>query len=549
MIFYKFKGIATSIEEIKQLLNNEYQPQMIDVLYQPQINGHLSTDLQLTFEYIDKKEKIILPLYFKALIDKTKNDNDKKFIEYLYNKYSESNPKLKTVLDYIKSMPNFQIDELSKNYVKLYTIESDFYRDLNKDLRLKKREQYMPYIKTLYEGIKEKALPLSSDNMLYRGTSISKFEIKKLKGYLKNKIKGLPSSIVFCNSFLSFSKEKKVAQKFFNNFSNNTDLCRVLFTLEKDDNIGFDLSTHCDIEKLSVLAKEKEVLFLPFSSFEVKEMKEININNEITYEIKLLYLGRYLKKIEANKNLYLNENKLPDSEFKKELSEFGIIPKEIIENMTIKNIFNAFEKYKADIKNNDKKKKIDDSKEENINIYKKHLYNSSSSINSKEKFKKMKDDFNKEEKEKKSNEILPSLQKFNCDCCERNCKAIIIISVIVFLLIGIIVLIVKIPKREKKTEKYGRCLKYNSTNFFDSMNSTNASLNKECILCKNEFYLYKGECVPYVFSVTYRVDYYNETIKIYNPDEIKNLIGLKINDQFIEPISELSFNQVDKNQI
>ena len=331
--FYKFKGIATSIEEIKQLLNNEYQPQ---------INGHISTDLQLKFEYIDKKEKIILPLYFKALIDKAKNDDDKKFIEYLYNKYSKSNPKLKPVLDCIKSMTNFQIDELSKYYVRLYTIESDFYRDLNKDLRLKKREQYMPYIKTLYEGIKEKALPLSSDNMLYRGTSILKVEIEKLKGYLQNKIKGLPSSIVFCRSFLSFSKDKKVAVKFFNNFSNNKDLCRVLFTLEKDDNIGFDLSTHCDIEKLSVLRKEKEVLFLPFSSFEVKEMKEININNENTYEIKLLYLGRYLKKIEANKNLYLSENKLPDSEFKKELSEFGMIPKDIIENMTIKKIFNSF---------------------------------------------------------------------------------------------------------------------------------------------------------------------------------------------------------------
>ena len=278
-------------------------------------------------------------------------------------------------------------------------------------------------------------------------------------------------------------------------------------------------------------------------------MKEININNEITYEIKLLYLGRYLKKIEANKNLYLNENKLPDSEFKKELSEFGIIPKEIIENMTIKNIFNAFEKYKADIKNNDKKKKIDDSKEANINIYKKHLDSENPIIDSKEKIKKKKDNFNEEEKEKKSNEILPSLQKFNCDCCERVCRAIIIISVIVFLLIGIIVLIVKIPKREKKTEIYGRCLKYNSTNSFVSLNSTNASLNKECILCKNEFYLYKGECVPYAFRVTYRVDYDNETIKIYNPDEIDNLIGLKINDQFIEPISELSFSQVDKNQI
>ena len=45
----------------------------------------------------------------------------------------------------------------------------------------------MPYIKTLYEGIKVKALPLASDNMLYRRTQISKDEMEKLKGYLKKK--------------------------------------------------------------------------------------------------------------------------------------------------------------------------------------------------------------------------------------------------------------------------------------------------------------------------------------------------------------------------
>ena len=55
-------------------------------------------------------------------------------------------------------------------------------------------------------------------------------------------------------------------------------ISKVLFILEKDDNIGYNLSTHGDIEKISFFPNEKEVLFFPFSSFEIKNIKEINFN-------------------------------------------------------------------------------------------------------------------------------------------------------------------------------------------------------------------------------------------------------------------------------
>ena len=63
--------------------------------------------------------------------------------------------------------------------------------------------------------------------------------------------------------------------------------------------MDYSLSTHADIEKISFYPNEKEVLFFPFSSFEIKE---ININNENIYEIKLLYLGKYFKKLESKIN-------------------------------------------------------------------------------------------------------------------------------------------------------------------------------------------------------------------------------------------------------
>ena len=76
-----------------------------------------------------------------------------------------------------------------------------------------------------------------------------------------------------------------------------------------------------------------------------KGINEISIENEKGYEIKLLYLGKYLKEIKKNKNLTINENKIPDSEFKKQLGEFGLIKKEKIEKINTKNLYNEYKKY------------------------------------------------------------------------------------------------------------------------------------------------------------------------------------------------------------
>ena len=59
------------------------------------------------------------------------------------------------------------------------------------------------------------------------------------------------------------------------------------------------------------------------SSFEIKDIKQINIDNEKVYEIRLLYLGKYLKDIENDKNIIINEKKIPNTEFKKQLCETG----------------------------------------------------------------------------------------------------------------------------------------------------------------------------------------------------------------------------------
>ena len=538
---HNFLGVANTFEEIKQMLDKNYKPKTIEIQ---------TNDIQLTFEYIDNEIKLLLPLFFKTLIDNALIDDKKQFMKYLYNKY-KSNNQLKKVLTFLNDLKNLSIDIVSKKYIELYTIESDFYKDLNKDLRLNKREKYLSYIKTLYEGIKVKALPLSTAQKLYRGTQISKNEIVKLMFNIKKRNNGLPSLIVFSRCLLSFSKDKQVAINFFENQIYNKDLVRVFFILEKEDDIGFDLSTHCDIENISIIKKEKEVLFLSFSAFEVREIKPIKKGNEITYEIKLFYLGKYLKEIEKNKNKYYKNNFIPDSIFKEELSQSGLIPEDELEKMTCKKLFDSFEEYKKEIK----KDLLGKKKNKNENAYKYSLPTDRGLIGSKEiiiKNKEVPKEINRENKKEDKKEEEPIVIMNKCNCCKDNFKKILIVFIGSLVLVAIIVLIVIFTQDKDKKDGSENIIKNDVEKFFQYNNQTNqtnqTNLNdtcEECILCKEEFYLYKGQCIPYAFYATYKVDYNNEKIRLFypfNPNKIINFTVMKINNKYIAPISELNFN-------
>ena len=67
------------------------------------------------------------------------------------------------------------------------------------------------------------------------------------------------------------------------------------------------------------------------------------------YEIKILYLGKYLKQFINNKIFIENENIIPNSEFKKEIIKFGLIKQENIKN--VKEVFKLYEKHKKEIEN------------------------------------------------------------------------------------------------------------------------------------------------------------------------------------------------------
>ena len=243
----------------------------------------------------------------------------------LFSTYSKNNLDIKRLLGQIESMQNIPIEILSKYFARLWSIESEFYEDINKDLRLGKSEKYLLYIKVLYEGLRLKSLCFSNINILYRGSKISFDDFNKMKKYLSNKNEDLPGAIVFARQFLTFSKDRRIAEQFLNMKKIDKNFIKAFFILNMDTNMDYDQNTYFDLESISVYPLEEKVLFFPFSAFEIKELKEISINNEKCYQIKLFYLGKYLKELNNNKK---DENIIPDSEFKKQLLEFGLLGKD-----------------------------------------------------------------------------------------------------------------------------------------------------------------------------------------------------------------------------
>ena len=337
--FYNLGGIKHDFQEVMQFIKNQ---EMNQYKFVPK-----NEEEHLNFDYIDNKDKLLLPLFFKFLIKFTEIDNN--FHNMLYKKYYKKSKEMRHFLDSISIFPQIPIEILSKYYVRIYTDEeSKFYTDLNKSLRKGKKEKYLPYIKILYEGIRLKALPYSKDKELYRGGILPYKEINKIINYKKkDTIEGLPGAIVFSKTFLSFSKEKKVAEYFIDYYSQNLNkkFGKVLFILEREINIDYNLSTHVDVGKLSLLPNEREVLFFPFSSFEIKE---IVLKNDI-YEIKLLYLAKYIDKYK--KDFTKLPIKIPEtgSIFKNELIESNLINLQDIESTNSQILCKLDDGYRTDV--------------------------------------------------------------------------------------------------------------------------------------------------------------------------------------------------------
>ena len=281
-IFFTFGGIVTTIQEIKKFLNNEIAPKKLNKQFEIDFFKKVSNKLNLSksekneyiFEIIDKKEKLLLPIDIKLSMESISTEEMENYTTFLYNIYSKDNYYIKQFLGQIESMQNIPLEILSKYYARFYTSNCSFYYDMNEDLKCNKFENYLTYIKVLYEGVKLKSLASDNSSRLYRASKISIDEINLMKK------ESLPTSIVYSRSFLSFSRKKEVAIQFLRKIQIKDNLCKALFILEKNDNKDSNLANNCVMDEISFYPDEGEILFFPFSFFEIREIKLIESSEE-----------------------------------------------------------------------------------------------------------------------------------------------------------------------------------------------------------------------------------------------------------------------------
>ena len=183
---------------------------------------------------------------------------------------------------------------LSKFFARAYTLESAFYGIMNQNLMKKNYKVYSTYIKLLYKGIRNNSYRPKTDSDLYRGTKLEKFEIKKLQGILKNKnsYKGVP--IIYSTSFLSFSTDDKIAEKLGERRESSPENNTVIIKLNALDVRYEDqiMKTNAFLNQISAFHNENEVLFFPFSSFELVDVKELDGGTLFTLYYSLRFKDR-----------------------------------------------------------------------------------------------------------------------------------------------------------------------------------------------------------------------------------------------------------------
>ena len=300
-----------------------------------------------TFKYANDLSDITLPIILTEIIKKNliQDIDILRFKDFVFSRYLKNKnnniiiPLAKPSLEKSVYIP---FKKRAKFLLRLYTLETDFYRDLNKELtNLDGFGPYKVLILIFYFSIQNKSLKSYVKNKLYRRTLISKnefdeiikiFEMKKNNINAENKVSSI---LYYSKPFMSFSKDYSKTLAFANIIHPNT--VRVTFILNppKYDNKIFFSNIDIDELKLNKY-DEEEVLFLPLSCFEVENYEKIGEND---YKIYLNYLDKYYEQLKKEISSMKNEE-IMQSFFEK-----------VLESPYSEKVIDCFEDYKNVLNN------------------------------------------------------------------------------------------------------------------------------------------------------------------------------------------------------
>ena len=301
LVFDNFVQVKAELES-----NSKYKPNFIAP------NKFESSENCFSFEYVNASNDLILPLTFMEFMEIPNKFEIIDFNQFLLNKYSNKNEDMKELIEQLLLDTKIPLQILVKYWARAYTLQTPFYGEMNFTLEKKASHEFDIFIRILYYGLKKKILEPFINKELYRGALIKQKEIDYIEQSLKNKKENLPGCICYNKAFLSSSLDKKVAKQFlFGKIPKSNEL-RVLYIFTKGKNLDKENATNSDIQQFSFFKKEKEILFFPYSCFEITKINQKKEGDKNYLEVYLSYLGEY-------KSVINKLDKIPENGFTKEI--------------------------------------------------------------------------------------------------------------------------------------------------------------------------------------------------------------------------------------
>ncbi|CAF0875400.1 unnamed protein product [Didymodactylos carnosus] len=162
-----------------------------------------------------------------------------------------------------KKIELFRLTYEARDAIKWFTADSFIYRLVNKALRNENIDDlylYRFYIIDLCTQLEEESKQTKlTTSTLYRGQKMSEYELDKFQNHI--------GMIISTNGFLSSTQDRKVALTYVEGMGETDELKKVLFeiTIDKDVNNV----TYADVDRLSQMKGEKEVLFSTDAVFKI----------------------------------------------------------------------------------------------------------------------------------------------------------------------------------------------------------------------------------------------------------------------------------------
>ena len=278
------------------------------------------------FEYCERIESLYLPINYHQLMSKPSNEEIYKFNNFLHANFGNSNDNDFRKLLNQTFKDSIPIEVIVKYWLRLFS-KIEFSEIVNDNLRNQVGNNFDVYVRLLYYALEKQYLQSSIDFSLYKGGKISNEEFEQINIFLKSKSPNLPGAYCFSKIFLSFSLNRDCAFQLMkqnkDNKKNNEKL--VLFEISSGNNMDAKCISNANICEYSFFPERKEVLFFPYSCFEVVEIKD-SIKFEFNYcLIRLRYLGRYYNSVPKNLSDCTN---IPATKFSQEIFKSKITDEE-----------------------------------------------------------------------------------------------------------------------------------------------------------------------------------------------------------------------------